>query len=352
MGGSFRQWESDPLFSAAEVVQDSADRCLGSFSSEISCIGRKYLMESIFRMLLHEKSLVGVPADPKLLSAIDYHKRDLATALGTTKWQLEDFERVVNQSALSDRYQTGEDATSRHKQFIRAIREQIVHTEKDMEEPSTGDSKRNTQWVNFNKQERDGLAVFLSGANPVDHHTQFDQNSTIMRRFLDSTSTSGFDDRSEEIVELKTEEVGGSKVNGIMHTNSSFDSSMENKLRKVGAQYSIRLGFEAPVSVKESTGDKHDGSWDLDASDSNAKNLYSKSKLRGSRSMLNVWGFLGNFWLVHGNNMIKPFTKRRKDGKLREDLDQRQSSLYIDIPQAEQVLIFFSTYILNAVVDI
>lgn len=26
MASSFRQWESDPLFSAAEVVQDSADR--------------------------------------------------------------------------------------------------------------------------------------------------------------------------------------------------------------------------------------------------------------------------------------------------------------------------------------
>jgi len=32
MGSSLHQWESDPLFSAAEVVQDSADRLVFGFS--------------------------------------------------------------------------------------------------------------------------------------------------------------------------------------------------------------------------------------------------------------------------------------------------------------------------------
>lgn len=46
-------------------------------------------MESVFRMLLHEQSLVqGDPSDQKLLTSIEYHRRDLATALGTTKWQV------------------------------------------------------------------------------------------------------------------------------------------------------------------------------------------------------------------------------------------------------------------------
>lgn len=84
MAKSFHAWESDPLFSAAEVVQDSADR-----------------MESAFRMLLHEQSLLqGDPSDTKLLSSIEYHRRDLATALGTTKWQLEDFESSIRQCQM------------------------------------------------------------------------------------------------------------------------------------------------------------------------------------------------------------------------------------------------------------
>ncbi|XP_039128572.1 uncharacterized protein LOC120264776 isoform X2 [Dioscorea cayenensis subsp. rotundata] len=68
---SFGRWEADPLFSAAEVVQDSADR-----------------MESVFQMLLHEQKLVqGESSDSKLLGQIQYHRRDLLTALETTKWQ-------------------------------------------------------------------------------------------------------------------------------------------------------------------------------------------------------------------------------------------------------------------------
>ncbi|KAK9289802.1 hypothetical protein L1049_007962 [Liquidambar formosana] len=107
MATTFHQWESDPLFSAAEVVQDSADR-----------------MESIFRLLLHEQSLVqGNRPDPKLLASIEYHRRDLATTLETAKWQLEDFEKAVSLSAITDKSRMREDVNSRHKQFIVAIRE-------------------------------------------------------------------------------------------------------------------------------------------------------------------------------------------------------------------------------------
>ncbi len=46
-------------------------------------------MESIFRHLLHEQSLVQVEhPDPKLLLSLDYHRRDLATTLETAKWQV------------------------------------------------------------------------------------------------------------------------------------------------------------------------------------------------------------------------------------------------------------------------
>lgn len=46
-------------------------------------------MESIFRLLLHEQGLVqGHHSDPKLLTSIEYHRRDLATTLETAKWQV------------------------------------------------------------------------------------------------------------------------------------------------------------------------------------------------------------------------------------------------------------------------
>ena len=55
---------------------------------------------------------------------------------------------------------------SRHKQFIRAIREQIVQVEKSLVDSSLRKSVRNTEWINLDEQDRDGLALFLSGHVP------------------------------------------------------------------------------------------------------------------------------------------------------------------------------------------
>ncbi|KAF9598726.1 hypothetical protein IFM89_031394 [Coptis chinensis] len=210
MAGSFRQWESDPLFSAAEVVQDSADR-----------------MESIYRNLLHEQSLVEAES-----TSLDYHRRDLATALGTTKWQ-----------------------------------------------------------------------------------------------------PSGFND---EIIELRTEEIEDPRENGVMHIDHSFDNIKEDKLRKVASNYFTRPGFETVISIEDSSKNTQGGSWELENPDSNAKNIFSKNKLRGSRSRLDVFSFLGNMWYAYGDKMAKSFAKRRKDGEVIGDFDQNPSSSYADILQAEQ----------------
>lgn len=46
-------------------------------------------MESIYRHLLHEESVVqGDRLNGKLQSSIEYHRRDLATILETAKWQV------------------------------------------------------------------------------------------------------------------------------------------------------------------------------------------------------------------------------------------------------------------------
>ncbi|XP_077235775.1 uncharacterized protein LOC143877543 [Tasmannia lanceolata] len=319
---NFCSWESDPLFSAAEVVQDSADR-----------------MGSIFRMLLHEQSLIqGNPSDPKLISSIEYRRRDLATALGTTKWQLEDFERAINGVALSDKSHMREDAVPRHNQFIRAIREQIALVEKSLEDPANGDFNIDMQWVNLNEQDRDGLALFLSGADSVDHHAHYDSESSIMRRFLDSAS--GVDVKSDEIVELKTEEIEHSKMNGVKHLDHSFDSFKENKIRKVGSHYSAQLGFGASVPLQGSSGDKEcEGSY-TGSGTHDLESGASKNRLKGFHSRVDIFGFFGNFWLASGSRMNRNFTKRRKDGEVTDDfildIEGRPLSSAPDMPQAEQ----------------
>ncbi|XP_010244956.1 PREDICTED: uncharacterized protein LOC104588635 [Nelumbo nucifera] len=302
MATVFQQWELDPLFSAAEVVQDSADR-----------------MESIFRMLLHEESLVhGESSDPKLLNSIEYHRRDLLTALGTTKWQLEDFERAVNLSDLPDNSRARADVVSRHKQFVRAIREQIIHVEKSLAESPMEHSKKNTQWVNLNEQDRDGLTLFLSGGSTMDRHTHYgSDNSSIMRRFLDPTSASRYDCKTDEIVELKTEEVEDSKMNGIIHEDPDLGSFKENNnFRKVGSHSAIRI-------------------WDWEDAIPSAKNFFCKNKLRGSRNGLNALGSMGNFWSSCRTKMDRSFMKRQKDGEVGREFDKRPSS-YLDISETGQ----------------
>ncbi|KAA8518576.1 hypothetical protein F0562_016050 [Nyssa sinensis] len=262
--------------------------------------------------------------------SIEYHRRDLATTLETAKWQLEDFEREVSLSAMEDKSQTRENVISRHKQFIKAIREQIIHVEKSVEDPSVGDLVRNTEWVNLNEQDRDGLALFLSGGNPIEHAAHHDsEDSNIMRRFLDPTAPSSSND---EIIEHNTGEIENVHMNGYMHIDHSFDSK-ENKLRKVGSYYSAQMGFDAPSSLEEVACDRHgeDGSWDLEANEAKSKSFFQKNKLRGYYRGVNVFGSLGNLLSTDASSASRSFTKRWKDGE-----EQRHPSSYIDVSHASQ----------------
>ncbi|XP_026418620.1 uncharacterized protein LOC113314058 [Papaver somniferum] len=336
MSAAIREWESDPLFSAAEVVQDSADR-----------------MESMFRILLHEQSLDhGDATDPKLLSSMDYHRRDVVTALETTKWQLEDFERAVNLAEVSDSYRSREDAISRHKQFIRAIQAHISQVEKSLgDHRSAGDVAISKQWGNLDEQDRDGLALFLSGGNTNDHIKPYDsENSSIMRRFLDSTTA--FDDNTDEIIELKSEENEESKVNGVMHTDRVFDSAKENNTRKVASNYPTRAGYEVSIAIHKCLGDEVVGgaNWGLEGCESNAKSFFSRNKQRGS-SWLDILEVFNKYWSIYGSRMTRSFTKKRKDGELEDEFNQRPSSSYssyVDICQAEQAHGLYSNVLTSA----
>lgn len=145
MASHFDRWEKDPFFAAAEEVQESADR-----------------MESTYRTWIHAmKDSTGWNTEDL--------RRDLQTALGTTKWQLEEFEKAVRSSYTKN---SVDDAQNRHHDFIIAMESQISKVESSLNESAVSAGKPPRPWVRLDEGECKELALFLSGeaASP-------DQNS-------------------------------------------------------------------------------------------------------------------------------------------------------------------------------
>lgn len=317
MGSILQQWESDPLFSAAEVIQDSADR-----------------MESIYRLLLHEQSLgQGDHSDPRLLSSIEFYRRDLATILETAKWQLEDFERAVKVSAMMDNSRTRENVVFRHNQFIKAIKEQIYQVEKSLGDQHMGNSIKNSDWVNLNQQDRDGFALFLSGGNPteaVNHINSDDDN--VLYRFLDPTSTSGLKDGG--VVGHGTGEIEELDTNSAPNVENYYDSKRENNMRKVGSHYLTQTGFDAVDSSQEASSTRNhleDSSWDLEACEGNAKRFFHDNKSKGYYSRMDFFRFPKNLLTAFGSKAAGSYTKRLKDGD-----EQEHAQLFNGVSYAPQ----------------
>ncbi|GMH17972.1 hypothetical protein Nepgr_019813 [Nepenthes gracilis] len=143
MATHFDRWEKDPFFPAAEEVQESADR-----------------MESTHRTWIHAMK------DTSGAWNADELSRHLRTALSTTKWQLEEFERAVKSSYEGNAV---EEAKDRHHQFILAMEVKITSVKKSLEESSVADGKPPTPWVRLDEGERDELTLFLSGTTIPEH---------------------------------------------------------------------------------------------------------------------------------------------------------------------------------------
>ncbi|XWS52196.1 hypothetical protein CRYUN_Cryun11dG0046400 [Craigia yunnanensis] len=140
VANSFDLWQKDAFFSAAEEVQESAD-----------------IMESAYRMWIKERREELKTADSAELC------KELQTALGTAKWQLEEFERAIR---LSHGHRNDDITATRHRQFIAAIESQIFRVEAALKEAFIEEGKQPLRWVNLDEEECDDLAVFLSGTSP------------------------------------------------------------------------------------------------------------------------------------------------------------------------------------------
>ncbi|XP_019152998.1 PREDICTED: syntaxin-61-like [Ipomoea nil] len=137
MATQYDRWEKDPFFSAAEEIQESADR-----------------METIYRTWVHAVK------DKSNIWNCEELRRDLKTALGTTQWQLEEFDRAVKSSYTSS---SADDAEHRHQEFVFAIDCQIKKVAGSLTESDVSQGKPPSPWVRLDKGERDELALFLTG---------------------------------------------------------------------------------------------------------------------------------------------------------------------------------------------
>ncbi|KAG8372383.1 hypothetical protein BUALT_Bualt12G0060500 [Buddleja alternifolia] len=139
VANSFDLWQKDTFFSAAEEVQQSAD-----------------IMESAYRTWLRARKEGLIPQH------LDELARELQMALGTAKWQLEEFEKAVRLSYRNH----GDDITiTRHRHFVSAIEDQISHVETAIKESLNVEGKKPFRWVNLDQEECDDLALFLSGTS-------------------------------------------------------------------------------------------------------------------------------------------------------------------------------------------
>ncbi|XP_059636274.1 uncharacterized protein LOC132278497 [Cornus florida] len=152
VANSFDLWQKDAFFSAAEEVQQSAD-----------------IMESAYRTWVKERR-EGLRARD-----LDELCRELQTALGTAKWQLEEFERAVR---MSYRSHSDDITTARHTQFVAAIENQISRVEAAVKESFYEEGKQPFRWVNLDEEECDSLAAFLSGTLLASQAKQALGNST------------------------------------------------------------------------------------------------------------------------------------------------------------------------------
>ncbi|XP_071724010.1 uncharacterized protein [Rutidosis leptorrhynchoides] len=142
MASSFDRWEKDPFFSAAEEVQESADR-----------------MQSTYRTWIHAQK------DSSAAWNLEELRRDLHTALGTTQWQLEEFERAVQSSYGNS---STDDARDRHHDFIVAINDQISKIHDSLQEYALSDGNTAPSWVRLDEQECNDFALFLSGSSALE----------------------------------------------------------------------------------------------------------------------------------------------------------------------------------------
>ncbi|VAH19653.1 unnamed protein product [Triticum turgidum subsp. durum] len=271
MAEGFGRWESDPLFPAAECVQDC---CTGwTVSTACFCMKRK-----LYKMTLQMQNFMH-----------RYSMREMWLLLSELpSGRLEQFEREVNAAAFSDKSTSRENAILKFRQFIRAIAEQISEVEESLKTLRTDFSRTPKSPYPSSEQDGDGLASFLSGGNNHSHAYY-------------STDTN-------EITELKLD--SAPMVNG--YHSAQEDTSRELRYSGNDVEGASKLQCSRGESASEVD---HNGSTlcSLDADDSLGTSHHYKNKLSSQYR-----SFMRNLWFTNRDH--ESFTKRRKDGEVVDSL--------------------------------
>jgi len=319
MTANFDRWEADPFFSAAEDVQDSADRLESAYRSWVSVRSVTDTDPSCGDNLGNSVDILR--RDPScgdnLGNSVDILRRELQTALGTAKWQLDEFERAVKSSYLG----RDVDASGRHKQFVMAIQSQISGIEKAMSDSVIDEGKKRLRWVQLDDHEKDDLALFLCGScennsNSLEQQSvnkteemvdlRIDDAHMLNRRDLRDFCNVGSDcgpgvngyketilinKDSKFVVQLAEQNVADSHDD--WHTGATID-------RKSGHRGSSSDGAVL-------------GSWKIVIADENDEKETVESQSKESLARLNLWDLTNKLGLAAKLKWSKSGLKRWKD---------------------------------------
>ncbi|KAH9623966.1 hypothetical protein KSS87_021080 [Heliosperma pusillum] len=167
VANSFDSWQRDVFFSAAE--EDGLVWLNPEYVGLSTCFTLSLSLESAFRTWFSARR------DGISSNGLEELCRELQTALGTAKWQLEEFAKAVR-SSYGTRYD--ENSMSRHQQFIVAIESQIFRAEDALKKSFDEEGKEKFRWVNLNEDERDDLAMFLSGFSETPTKSTSDETTS------------------------------------------------------------------------------------------------------------------------------------------------------------------------------
>uniref|UniRef100_A0A0E0KAA9 Syntaxin 6/10/61 N-terminal domain-containing protein n=1 Tax=Oryza punctata TaxID=4537 RepID=A0A0E0KAA9_ORYPU len=201
MATSFDRWEKDPFFPAAEEVQGSADR-----------------MESVYRIWMQDRSGGDSEAAAAAVGGgglpAGELRRELHTALGTAKWQLDELERAIRSNDKV--FSAGKDTKARHEDFVAAIGCRILEVENNLKESNVAEGRGALSWIDLDEDERNDLAAFLSASSfqqrdkvvtiPSAGDIEVGNNAAMVKKdmYTDSSKDSGSAELSSARVKEET----------------------------------------------------------------------------------------------------------------------------------------------------
>lgn len=302
MTANFDRWEADPFFSAAEDVQDSADR-----------------LESAYRSWVSARSVTE--SDPScgedLGNSVDNLRRELQTALGTAKWQLDEFERAVKSSYLG----RDVDASSRHNQFVVAIQSQISGIEKAINDSVTDEGKKCHRWIQLDDHEKDDLALFLCGScennsNSVEQKSVNKTEEMVDLRLDDGhmLNRSGLRDFCDAGSDCGPD-VNGYKETILINKESKFVVQLaEQKVADGQDDWQTGATIDRKNGNRKSSSDGAVlGSWKIVIADENDEGKTVESQSKESPTRLNLWDLTNKLGLAAKLKWSKSGLKRWKD---------------------------------------